>query len=66
MSRSPRDCYEDYVGRRKGILRALTQDIEKFYSLCDPAKEVGGCSTRGPVGHLAQRQARRCRAGAEV
>ncbi|GLC63379.1 hypothetical protein PLESTF_000030000 [Pleodorina starrii] len=39
MSRSPRDIYEDYLGRRKGILRALTQDIDKFWHQCDPQKE---------------------------
>lgn len=39
MSRSPRAIYEDYVGRRKGILRALTTDIDRFWSQCDPQKE---------------------------
>ncbi|KXZ47064.1 hypothetical protein GPECTOR_38g301 [Gonium pectorale] len=39
MSRSPREIYEDYLGRRKAILRALTQDIEQFYEQCDPTRE---------------------------
>ncbi|GIL72011.1 hypothetical protein Vretifemale_2422 [Volvox reticuliferus] len=38
-SRSPRDIYEDYLGRRKAVLRALTQDIEKFWHQCDPQRE---------------------------
>jgi hypothetical protein len=41
MSRSPRDIYEDYLGRRKAILRALTQDVDKFWHQCDPQKEAG-------------------------
>lgn len=37
--RTPREVFEDYVGRRKAILRALTQDVDKFFVACDPNKE---------------------------
>ncbi|PNH02690.1 PHD finger protein ALFIN-LIKE 4 [Tetrabaena socialis] len=38
-ARSPRDVYEDFAGRRKAILRALTTDVGKFWEACDPSKE---------------------------
>jgi len=31
--------FEDYAGRRRAILRALTADVEKFYASADPTKE---------------------------
>lgn len=31
--------FTDYRGRRTAIVRALTTDVERFYSLCDPDKE---------------------------
>lgn len=42
ISSSPRsveEIFKDYSGRRAGIIRALINDVDKFYSLCDPEKE---------------------------
>ncbi|XP_074356711.1 PHD finger protein Alfin1-like [Apium graveolens] len=33
------DVFQDFKGRRKGLLKALTEDVEKFYQECDPDKE---------------------------
>ncbi|KAK7335855.1 hypothetical protein VNO80_27948 [Phaseolus coccineus] len=38
-SRSVEDIFEDFKGRRAGIIKALTTDVEDFYSQCDPEKE---------------------------
>ncbi|ESW22475.1 hypothetical protein PHAVU_005G156200 [Phaseolus vulgaris] len=38
-SRSVEDIFEDFKGRRAGIIKALTADVEDFYSQCDPEKE---------------------------
>lgn len=37
--RSVEEIYKDYNGRRNGIVRALTTDVEEFFSLCDPDKD---------------------------
>ncbi|XP_058207266.1 PHD finger protein ALFIN-LIKE 1-like [Rhododendron vialii] len=37
--RTVEEIFKDYSGRRAGVLRALTHDVDEFYSLCDPAKE---------------------------
>ncbi|KAJ0978251.1 hypothetical protein J5N97_013725 [Dioscorea zingiberensis] len=42
ISSTPRtveEIYKDYSGRRSAIVRALTHDVDEFYSLCDPDKE---------------------------
>ncbi|KAG0450263.1 hypothetical protein HPP92_026981 [Vanilla planifolia] len=42
ISSTPRtveEIFKDYCGRRNGIIRALTQEVDEFYSLCDPEKE---------------------------
>lgn len=42
ISSSPRsveEIFKDYSGRRAGIVRALTSDVDEFYGLCDPDKE---------------------------
>uniref|UniRef100_A0A5B7ADE6 PHD finger protein ALFIN-LIKE n=1 Tax=Davidia involucrata TaxID=16924 RepID=A0A5B7ADE6_DAVIN len=42
VSSSPRtveEIFKDYGGRRAGIVRALTDDVDEFYGLCDPEKE---------------------------
>ncbi|KAJ6803669.1 PHD finger protein ALFIN-LIKE 2-like [Iris pallida] len=42
ISSAPRtveEIFKDYSGRRSGIVRALTHDVEEFYGLCDPEKE---------------------------
>ncbi|KAL5710221.1 phytoene dehydrogenase AL-1 [Ranunculus cassubicifolius] len=42
ISSAPRtveDIFKDYSGRRTGIIRALTYDVDEFYALCDPEKE---------------------------
>lgn len=42
MSSSPRsveEIFKDYSARRTALLRALTHDVDEFYSLCDPEKE---------------------------
>ncbi|URD89373.1 PHD finger protein [Musa troglodytarum] len=38
-SRTPEDVFRDFRGRRAGIVKALTTDVEKFYQKCDPEKE---------------------------
>jgi len=37
--RSPEEIYEDYVSRRGGLLRALTDEVDDFYQQCDPERE---------------------------
>lgn len=37
--KSPKEVFEDYCGRRKAILKALTTDVDKFSQQCDPNKE---------------------------
>ncbi|KAF3653818.1 PHD finger protein ALFIN-LIKE 1 [Capsicum annuum] len=42
ISSSPRsveEIFKDYNARRAGIVRALTDDVDEFYNLCDPEKE---------------------------
>ncbi|QDZ22681.1 alfin-like PHD finger protein [Chloropicon primus] len=37
--RSVDEIAEDYRSRREALLRALTEDVDKFYSQCDPDRE---------------------------
>eukprot|EP00775_Hariotina_reticulata_P004224 gene4224-4473_t len=37
--RSPEEIADDYLNRRSGLLRALTDEVEDFYQACDPEKE---------------------------
>ncbi|KAJ1424503.1 Zinc finger, PHD-type [Sesbania bispinosa] len=37
--RSVEEIFEDFRGRRAGIIKALTNDVEDFYNQCDPEKE---------------------------
>lgn len=37
--RTPEDVFTDYAGRRQGILTALTSEVDRFYSQCDPDRE---------------------------
>ncbi|KAJ7963967.1 PHD finger alfin-like protein [Quillaja saponaria] len=42
ISSSPRtveEIFKDYSARRNAIVRALTHDVEDFYSQCDPEKD---------------------------
>ncbi|KAJ8764154.1 hypothetical protein K2173_005067 [Erythroxylum novogranatense] len=42
ISPSPRtveEIFKDYSARRSGLVRALTSDVDLFYSQCDPEKE---------------------------
>eukprot|EP00271_Cylindrocystis_brebissonii_P002854 TRINITY_DN13623_c0_g1_i1.p1 TRINITY_DN13623_c0_g1~~TRINITY_DN13623_c0_g1_i1.p1 ORF type:complete len:251 (-),score=38.02 TRINITY_DN13623_c0_g1_i1:799-1551(-) len=42
MSSNPRtveEVFKDFTGRREGMLKALTKDVEDFYTQCDPDKE---------------------------
>lgn len=42
ISSNPRtveEVFRDYRGRRTAIVRALTTEVDRFYSLCDPEKE---------------------------
>ncbi|KAG1669193.1 hypothetical protein FOA52_001444 [Chlamydomonas sp. UWO 241] len=36
---SPRRVFEEYSGRRKGIIKALTTDAERFFAQADPQRE---------------------------
>lgn len=38
-SRTPEEVFRDFRGRRAGLVKALTTDVEKFYELCDPEKD---------------------------
>ncbi|MQL74976.1 hypothetical protein Taro_007341 [Colocasia esculenta] len=38
-ARSVEEVYRDFKGRRAGIIRALTTDVEDFYQQCDPERE---------------------------
>ncbi|RCV13928.1 hypothetical protein SEVIR_2G396000v4 [Setaria viridis] len=37
--RTVEEVFRDFKGRRAGIIRALTTDVEDFYQQCDPEKE---------------------------
>ncbi|CAK9211277.1 unnamed protein product [Sphagnum jensenii] len=42
VSTNPRtveEVFKDFKGRRAGMLKALTSDVEEFYRQCDPEKE---------------------------
>ncbi|GAX85386.1 hypothetical protein CEUSTIGMA_g12802.t1 [Chlamydomonas eustigma] len=38
--KSPREqVFDDYIGRRRALIRALTTDVDKLFEQCDPTKE---------------------------
>ncbi|XP_038679911.1 PHD finger protein ALFIN-LIKE 4-like isoform X2 [Tripterygium wilfordii] len=37
--RTVEDVFRDFNGRRAGLIKALTTDVEDFYQQCDPEKE---------------------------
>lgn len=37
--RTVEEVFKDFLGRRAGVLKALTSDVEVFYKQCDPEKE---------------------------
>ncbi|GFS43449.1 alfin-like 5 [Actinidia rufa] len=37
--RTVEEVFRDFKGRRAGMIRALTTDVEEFYQQCDPEKE---------------------------
>ncbi|KAJ0969378.1 hypothetical protein J5N97_022255 [Dioscorea zingiberensis] len=37
--RTAEEVFRDFRGRRAGMIKALTTDVDKFYQLCDPEKE---------------------------
>ncbi|XP_042473286.1 PHD finger protein ALFIN-LIKE 8-like isoform X1 [Zingiber officinale] len=39
VTRTPEDVFRDFRGRRAGMIKALTTEVEKFYQQCDPEKE---------------------------
>ncbi|XP_059652146.1 PHD finger protein Alfin1-like [Cornus florida] len=42
VSHAPRtveEVFSDFKGRRAGLIKALTMEVDKFYQLCDPEKE---------------------------
>ncbi|THU58796.1 hypothetical protein C4D60_Mb03t18220 [Musa balbisiana] len=39
--RTPEQVFGDFRGRRAGIVKALTTDVEKFYQQCDPEPALG-------------------------
>ncbi|XAR71924.1 hypothetical protein NMG60_11018380 [Bertholletia excelsa] len=46
ISSSPRtveEIFKDYSGRRAGVVRALTYDVDEFYLLCDPVEKENLC-----------------------
>lgn len=38
-NRTVEDVFSDFRGRRSGIIKALTVEVEEFFQLCDPEKE---------------------------
>ncbi|OAY46627.1 PHD finger protein ALFIN-LIKE 6 [Manihot esculenta] len=39
IPRTVEEVFSDFKGRRNGLIKALTTDVEKFYQQCDPEKE---------------------------
>ncbi|KAH9684376.1 PHD finger protein ALFIN-LIKE 7 [Citrus sinensis] len=39
IPRTVEEVFSDFKGRRAGLIKALTADVEKFYQQCDPEKE---------------------------
>ncbi|TQD77067.1 hypothetical protein C1H46_037394 [Malus baccata] len=39
IPRTVEEVFSDFRGRRAGLIKALTNDVQKFYQLCDPEKE---------------------------
>ncbi|KAH9620390.1 hypothetical protein KSS87_008912 [Heliosperma pusillum] len=39
IPRTVEEVFNDFKGRRSGLIKALTSDVEKFYQQCDPEKE---------------------------
>ncbi|KAF5744424.1 PHD finger protein Alfin1 [Tripterygium wilfordii] len=39
VPRTVEEVFGDFKGRRAGLIKALTTDVEKFYQQCDPEKE---------------------------
>ncbi|KAL2491066.1 PHD finger protein ALFIN-LIKE 6 [Abeliophyllum distichum] len=39
IPRTVEEVFNDFKGRRAGLIKALTIDVEKFYQQCDPEKE---------------------------
>ncbi|KAI4298892.1 hypothetical protein L6164_032405 [Bauhinia variegata] len=39
IPRTVEEVFSDFKGRRAGLIKALTSDVQKFYQLCDPEKE---------------------------
>lgn len=39
MPNSVEEVFEDYQGRRAGLIKALTTEVREFYKQCDPEKE---------------------------
>ncbi|XP_065848823.1 PHD finger protein ALFIN-LIKE 4-like [Euphorbia lathyris] len=37
--RTVEEVFRDFKGRRAGLIKALTNDVEEFYQQCDPEKE---------------------------
>ncbi|RWR84731.1 PHD finger protein Alfin1 [Cinnamomum micranthum f. kanehirae] len=37
--RTVEEVFKDFKGRRAGMIKALTTDVDKFYQQCDPEKE---------------------------
>lgn len=37
--RTAEEVFRDFRGRRAGIIKALTTEVEQFYQLCDPEKD---------------------------
>ncbi|PPS02687.1 hypothetical protein GOBAR_AA17973 [Gossypium barbadense] len=39
IPRTVEEVFNDFRGRRSGLIKALTTDVDKFYQQCDPEKE---------------------------
>ncbi|WRX27799.1 Alfin [Theobroma cacao] len=38
--RTVEEVFRDFKGRRAGMIKALTTDVEEFYQQCDPGNSV--------------------------
>uniref|UniRef100_A0A453G6K9 PHD finger protein ALFIN-LIKE n=1 Tax=Aegilops tauschii subsp. strangulata TaxID=200361 RepID=A0A453G6K9_AEGTS len=40
VARTAEEVFRDLRGRRAGMIKALTEDVDKFFKLCDPGERL--------------------------
>lgn len=38
--RTAEEVFRDFRGRRAGLIKALTTEVDKFHQLCDPGENI--------------------------